>query len=64
MLKFIKHHMESIIGIEVYPLISFLIFFIFFTGLFLWVAYMKKDEVNALSQLPLNDQNDSKKSEA
>ena len=64
MLKFIKHHMETIIGIEIFPLISFIIFFIFFTGLFVWVAYMKKDEVNQLAQLPLNDTNDSKNSEA
>lgn len=64
MLKFIKHHMESIIGIEIFPLISFIIFFIFFTGLFVWVAYMKKDEVNQLAQLPLNDNNDSKNAEA
>jgi len=64
MLKFIKHHMESIIGIEIYPLISFIIFFIFFTGLFVWVAYLKKEEVTQLSQLPFNDTNDSKNSEA
>ncbi len=55
MLKFIKHHMESIIGIEIFPLISFIIFFLFFAGLFIWVAYMKKDEINELSQIPLND---------
>lgn len=63
MLKFIKHHMETIIGIEIYPLISFILFFAFFTGLFVWVYYMKKDELTHLSNIPLNDTNDSKNSE-
>lgn len=64
MLKFIKHHMETIVGIEVFPLISFIIFFVFFIGLFVWVALMKKEEVTMLSNLPLTDINDSKNPEA
>jgi hypothetical protein len=58
MLKFIKHNMESIIGIEVFPIISFLIFFLFFIVLFIWVAKMQKSEVNALAALPLDNEND------
>lgn len=52
MLKFIKHNMETILGIEIFPLISFVIFFVFFCGLFIWVARMKKAEVTALAALP------------
>ncbi|MBL4709827.1 MAG: CcoQ/FixQ family Cbb3-type cytochrome c oxidase assembly chaperone [Flavobacteriales bacterium] len=55
MLKFIKHNMETIMGIEIFPIISFLIFFIFFCVLFIWVARMQKAEVNMLSALPLED---------
>lgn len=55
MLKFIKHHMETIIGIEIFPIISFLIFFIFFCVLFIWVAKMRKAEISMLSALPLED---------
>lgn len=56
MLKFIKHNMETIVGIEVFPLISFLIFFFFFIGLFIWVFAIKKEEIQALSSLPFEDE--------
>lgn len=55
MLKFIKHNMETIIGIEIYPIISLLIFFIFFIGLYFWVFSYKKEAINELSQMPLDD---------
>lgn len=57
MLKFIKHHMESITGIEIYPIISLLIFFIFFVVLFYWVITRKKDYIKRVSNLPLDNQN-------
>ncbi len=59
MLKYIKHHMESITGIEIYPLISLLIFFIFFVVLFWWVFTAKKDYINAVSNIPLDNQNEN-----
>lgn len=55
MLKFVKNHLESITGIEIYPLISLLIFFTFFVVLFWWVFTAKKDYIKEVSQLPLND---------
>ncbi|ARV06540.1 cytochrome C oxidase subunit IV [Polaribacter sp. SA4-10] len=55
MLKFVKHHMESIIGIEIYPIISLLIFFTFFVALFWWVFTAKKEYINSVSQLPLDN---------
>ncbi|MDO6758700.1 CcoQ/FixQ family Cbb3-type cytochrome c oxidase assembly chaperone [Tamlana sp. 2_MG-2023] len=59
MLKYIKNHMESIAGIEIYPIISLLIFFIFFVALFWWVVTAKKDYIDRVSNLPLdNHQND------
>ncbi|GGZ83113.1 CcoQ/FixQ family Cbb3-type cytochrome c oxidase assembly chaperone [Algibacter mikhailovii] len=59
MLKFVKNHMESIAGIEIYPIISLLIFFIFFVALFLWVFTAKKDYIKTVSNIPLdNQQND------
>ncbi|NBL64035.1 CcoQ/FixQ family Cbb3-type cytochrome c oxidase assembly chaperone [Flavobacterium sp. NST-5] len=56
MLKFIKHNMETISGIEVFPIISLLIFFFFFLGLYTWVFTYKKEKINELSQLPLLDE--------
>jgi len=55
MLKYIKHHMDSISGIEIYPIISLLIFFIFFVVLFWWVFTAKKDYLKSVSKLPLED---------
>ena len=57
MLKFIKHHMTEIEGIEIYPIISLLIFFLFFTALFWWVFSSKKEYLNKVSQLPFNENN-------
>lgn len=59
MLKFVKNHMDSMSGIEIYPLISLLIFFPFFVILFWWVITAKKDYINKVSNLPLDNQNDS-----
>ncbi|MCL5128791.1 MULTISPECIES: CcoQ/FixQ family Cbb3-type cytochrome c oxidase assembly chaperone [unclassified Algibacter] len=58
MLKFIKYHMESIDGIEIYPIISLIIFFTFFVLLFWWVITAKKDYIQNVSNLPLETQND------
>lgn len=55
MLKFIKHNMDTIIGIELFPLISFIIFFLFFIVLFLWVLKMKKSDVAVLAAMPLEE---------
>ena len=59
MFKFIKGHLESITGIEIYPMISLLIFFIFFVVLFYWVITAKKDYITRVSNIPLDNQNDT-----
>lgn len=60
MLNFAKNYMETISGIEIYPIISLLIFFTFFVILFWWVVTTKKEYINTVSNLPLdnNNQND------
>lgn len=55
MLKFIKHNMETIAGIELFPIISLLIFFTFFTGLLIWVFRAKKAYIKHVENLPLED---------
>ncbi|WP_395049547.1 CcoQ/FixQ family Cbb3-type cytochrome c oxidase assembly chaperone [Flavobacterium sp.] len=55
MFEQIKHNLETIEGIETYPIISLLIFFAFFIGLGLWVFSYKKDKIDEMSQIPLND---------
>ncbi len=55
MLKFIKGHMESIDGIAIYPMISLLIFFVFFVVLFLWVFTASKEHIKKVSKIPLEE---------
>ncbi|WP_420578241.1 CcoQ/FixQ family Cbb3-type cytochrome c oxidase assembly chaperone [Ekhidna sp.] len=55
MLKFIKHHMETIAGIEIYPVISFVIFFVFFIALTVYVLKVDKKLFNDISNIPLNE---------
>jgi cbb3-type cytochrome oxidase subunit 3 len=59
MLRYIKNYMEDISGIEIYPLISLLIFFIFFVILFWWVFTAKKDYIERVSNIPLDNQNEN-----
>lgn len=54
MLKFIKHHMETIAGIEVYPLISFIIFFVFFIGLTIYIIKTDKRVFEKIANIPLD----------
>jgi len=55
MLKFIKNHMESMEGIATYPMISLLIFFVFFALLFWWVFTASKEHIKEVSEIPLED---------
>lgn len=56
MLRYIKHNLTGIDGIEIFPMISLLIFVLFFTFVLLYVLKMKKNEVNDYSSLPLEDE--------
>lgn len=52
-MKFI-HYLESITGIGVYPLASFLIFFFFFLVVSAYVFKAGKDHFNDVAQIPLD----------
>jgi len=55
MLKYIKGHMTSIDGIEIYPIISLIIFFTFFIVLIWYIMKTDKKTINELKQLPFNE---------
>ncbi len=55
MLRFIKHNLTGIDGIEIYPILSLLIFVLFFALVITYVVRMKKSEVQKLSSIPLED---------
>ena len=55
MFEQIKHNMETIAGVAIFPILSLLIFFSFFIGLGIWVYSYKKETVDEMSQIPLED---------
>ncbi|MDP3312411.1 CcoQ/FixQ family Cbb3-type cytochrome c oxidase assembly chaperone [Lutibacter sp.] len=57
MLKFIKHNLESISGVEIYPIISLLLFFTVFVTMLFFVYKMPKKNIDEVSQLPLDNNN-------
>jgi hypothetical protein len=57
MLKFIKHNLASIDGVEIYPIISLLLFFIVFITMLIFVLKLPKRKIEEISQLPLDTDN-------
>ncbi|WP_339840142.1 CcoQ/FixQ family Cbb3-type cytochrome c oxidase assembly chaperone [uncultured Maribacter sp.] len=55
MFKFVKGYMETIDGVATYPMISLLIFFVFFSLLFWWVLTASKSYIKEVSELPLEE---------
>lgn len=53
MLRFIKHNLTSMLGIEIYPLISLVLFTAFFALVLIYVWKMSKDRVAELAASPL-----------
>ncbi len=60
-MRYVKHFLENIAGIEIYPMISLLIFFFFFVGLGIYAITMRKTHANYMAARPLDleDQNSS-----
>jgi cbb3-type cytochrome oxidase subunit 3 len=50
--------METIGGIDIYPLVSLTIFFLFFTGLLIWVWRSDKTYIEESANMPLGDDNE------
>ena len=53
MLKFIKHHLDTIAGIDIYPVLSFIVFFLFFLGVLLWVFTVRRSHIEHIAALPI-----------
>ncbi|CAN5116043.1 cbb3-type cytochrome c oxidase subunit 3 [soil metagenome] len=56
MFKFIKKYVETMQGVNIYPVISLIIFFVFFVMLLILVKKMKADTVNEISNIPLENE--------
>lgn len=62
MLRFIKGNLTSIDGVEIFPIISLLIFVIFFTGLIIYTIKMDKKHIEEMSGTPLEEDTSYKNS--
>ncbi len=56
MLRFIKHNLTTIDGVSIFPMISLLIFVLFFALVLTRTYRMSKTSVNELSGIPLEDE--------
>ncbi|PCI01793.1 MAG: CcoQ/FixQ family Cbb3-type cytochrome c oxidase assembly chaperone [Flavobacteriaceae bacterium] len=54
MLKYIKHNLDTIDGVAIYPIISLLLFLGVFLGMLYFVFKMKKSNIDEVSQFPLD----------
>ncbi|HEY9168841.1 MAG TPA: CcoQ/FixQ family Cbb3-type cytochrome c oxidase assembly chaperone [Lutibacter sp.] len=60
MLKFISHNFDGMDGIEIYPIISLLLFFSVFVTMIIIVIKMPNKNIDEVSQLPLDNDTNSK----
>ena len=51
-----KEVLRSIEDIETMPLISLVVFMLFFIGMFIWVVTVDKKYIEHMEALPLNDE--------
>lgn len=54
-MRYIKHYFESIAGIEIYPIISLVLFMLFFVLLTIYVLRLKKEDVQRMANVPLDN---------
>jgi cytochrome c oxidase cbb3-type subunit 3 len=50
-----RNYLETIAGIDIYPLISLIIFFVFFVSLVIYVVRLDKKSVEGMANIPLNE---------
>ncbi len=53
-----KHYFEQIQNIEIWPIISLIIFFVFFTITLVRIFFLDKGYLEKMSGLPLEDEGD------
>ena len=50
----IRNYLQTIEGVEIYPLISLIIFVIFFVVMLVWMLKVDKNYIKEMEQLPLD----------
>lgn len=57
-MKFFRGSLESIADVEIFPIISLLLFVTFFVGLLVYVFTKKKGAYDEVSHIPLEEEED------
>ncbi|HNS12206.1 MAG TPA: CcoQ/FixQ family Cbb3-type cytochrome c oxidase assembly chaperone [Bacteroidia bacterium] len=52
-----KNYLNGIDGIDTYPVLSLVAFFVFFMAMTIWLFRADKKQLEKLSQLPFNEKN-------
>ncbi len=52
-----RNYLETIIGVDIYPVASLLIFFLFFTALAFWALRANKNYISHMKNMPMNNDN-------
>jgi hypothetical protein len=55
MIRFVKHYFDGIADVEIYPIISLLLFFIVFVTMLIHVLKIPKEKIEKISNLPLEE---------
>ncbi len=50
-----RNYLETIAGVGIFPLISLIIFFVFFVALLFYVFKLDNKSINKMKNIPLND---------
>lgn len=53
----IRNYLQSIEGVEIYPLISLVVFVLFFVIMFIWMLRVDKNYIKEMEELPLDLEN-------
>ena len=53
------HYLEKIMGVDIYAIIAFLIFFSLFIGMSLWAWKADKVLIDKMTNIPLNEESNS-----
>jgi cytochrome c oxidase cbb3-type subunit IV len=54
-----KHYFEQIQNIEIWPVISLVLFFVFFLSTLLWITTLDKKYIDKMKGLPFEDDSES-----
>lgn len=54
-MKLVSHYLQSIEGVAIFPIISLIIFMSIFVMACYWALRLKKEDIQYMSNLPLED---------